>query len=369
MKTKQTTQNHDMNKKRIRSISGVDLFCGVGGLTHGLIKSGIKVRAGIDLDSSCKYAYETNNKAEFIGADISQITGQRIQEYWKDDEIKVLVGCAPCQPFSSHSNKVRGKENGDKWNLLNEFIRLVRETNPDIISMENVPNLSNKQIFKDFVSQLEELEYQVKFKNVYCPDYGIPQKRRRLVLLASRLGEIEIIPPTRNKNNYKTVRDAIGKLKPIENGEKSEKDILHFTTKLTDINLKRIKASVPNGTWEDWEENLQLECHKKETGKTYKSVYGRMSWDEPSPTITTQFYNYGTGRFGHPEQNRALTIREASILQSFPSNYKFLEKNKEVLLTKIGTHIGNAVPVNLGLAIGKSILKHVTEIENGNIHL
>ncbi len=353
-------ENKTKPKKYIK-IAGVDLFCGVGGLTHGLIKSGIKVRAGIDLDKSCKYAYEENNKAKFIGEDISKIKGKDIQRFWKDDEIKVLVGCAPCQPFSTHSNKVKGKEQGDKWNLLNEFIRLVEETMPSIISMENVPNLSNKQIFKEFVIRLEQLDYNVSYKNVYCPDYGIPQKRRRLVLLASKFGEINIISPTHNKANYITVQDAIGHLEPINNGEKSTKDKLHFTTTLKDINLRRIQASTPNGTWEDWDDELMLECHKKDSGKTYKSVYGRMSWDEPSPTITTQFYNYGTGRFGHPELDRALTIREASILQSFPPKYKFVKEGEEVLLTKIGTHIGNAVPVNLGLAIGTSIIKHLKE--------
>src|SRR5690606_17827653 len=140
----------------LSKISSVDLFCGVGGLTHGLIKAGIRVKAGIDLDTSCKYAYETNNNAKFIGADITEVTGEQISEYWKGDDVKVLVGCAPCQPFSSHSNKIKGKEQGKKWNLLNEFIRLIKETNPEIISMENVPNLSNKQIFKEFISQLKE---------------------------------------------------------------------------------------------------------------------------------------------------------------------------------------------------------------------
>jgi DNA (cytosine-5)-methyltransferase 1 len=367
MTTKKNIIKRTKRNQNLPKVSCVDLFCGVGGLTHGLIKSGIKVRAGIDLDTSCKYAYEVNNKAEFIGADIREITGEQIQKYWQNDEVKILVGCAPCQPFSTHANKVKdkAKEQGDKWNLLKEFIRLVIETTPDIISMENVTNLSNKQVFRDFVGQLKELEYNVKYQNVYCPDYGIPQKRRRLVLLASQFGGLDLIAPTHRKERYKTVRDAISHLEPIESGEISKKDKLHFTTKLTDINLQRIRASVPNGTWEDWDENLWLECHKKESGKTYKAVYGRMSWDEPAPTITTQFYNYGTGRFGHPEQDRALTIREASILQSFPPRYKFVDKNQDVLLKRIGTHIGNAVPVKLGLAIGKSILKHLREINNG----
>jgi DNA (cytosine-5)-methyltransferase 1 len=363
-------ENQMIEKRRIEElktpiVAGVDLFCGVGGLTHGLIKSGITIRAGVDLDSSCKYAYEINNNATFLATDISKIKGKDIVQYWKSGEIKILVGCAPCQPFSTHSNKVKGKEQGNKWNLLNEFIRLVEETIPDIISMENVPNLSNKQIFKDFVTKLESLGYRVNYKNVYCPDYGIPQKRRRLVLLASRFGSIDLIPATHEKKNYKTVCDAISHLEHIKSGERSQTDKLHFTTKLSDINLRRIKASVPNGTWESWNENLWLECHKKESGKTYKAVYGRMSWDEPSPTITTQFYNYGTGRFGHPEQDRALTIREASILQSFPEKYIFVDKDCEALITRIGIHIGNAVPVDLGFVIGKSILKHVKEQDNG----
>lgn len=356
-------------KKRLPKISGVDLFCGVGGLTHGLIKSGIKIRAGIDLDKSCKYAYEANNKAKFIGKDISEIKGQEVEKYWKEKEIKILVGCAPCQPFSTHSNKVKDKENGNKWNLLNEFARLIEETEPSIVSMENVPNLSNKQIFIDFVNKLHNLKYHVSYQNVYCPDYGIPQKRRRLVLLASKFGKIDLIPKTSEKDKYKSVRDAISHLEPIINGEKSKTDRLHFTTTLSEINLKRIKASVPNGTWEDWDKNLWLECHKKESGKTYKAVYGRMAWDEPSPTITTQFYNYGTGRFGHPEQNRPLTIREASILQSFPPEYKFVPDNEEVAITKLGTHIGNAVPVDLGYVIGMSINKHIKEIGYEQLHL
>lgn len=350
-----------MNKTK--NISAIDLFCGIGGLSYGLKKAGIKVKVGIDQDTTCEYAYTKNNKADFIGNDISNLSGNNlIEKYWNQDEIKILVGCAPCQPFSTHSNKVKGKENNGKWNLLNQFIRLVDETNPDIVSMENVPNLSNKDIFRDFVSSLEAKGYSVSFGNVYCPDYGIPQKRRRLVLLASKFGEINLINKTSKPEKYRTTKGAIGHLEKLENGEKSEIDPLHFTTELTEINVKRIKASRPNGSWMDWSEDLRLACHKKASGSTYKSVYGRMSWDEPSPTITTQFYNFGTGRFGHPEQNRALTIREAALLQTFPKNYKFYKNVEDIALTKIGVHIGNAVPVDLGYVIGKSILKHLNDI-------
>jgi DNA (cytosine-5)-methyltransferase 1 len=341
--------------------SAIDLFCGIGGLSYGLEKSGIPVVAGVDLDDSCKYAYEQNVNGDFLPLSIAELSGDEINhKYWSDDEkIKILVGCAPCQPFSTHSNKNKNKQDSNKWHLLNEFKRLVDETNPQIVSMENVPNLSRQQIFKEFVDFLINKEYFVSYSKVFCPDYGIPQRRPRLVLLASKYGNIQLIPKTHTPENYVTLRQAIEYLPPVEAGEICVSDPLHRASSLSEINLKRIKASKPNGTWRDWDEDLRLECHKKSTGKTYVSVYGRMAWDEPSPTITTQFYAYGTGRFGHPTQNRALTIREAAILQTFPPDYKFRENELEAPIKKLGTHIGNAVPVALGVVIGKSIQIHL----------
>jgi len=343
--------------------SAIDLFCGIGGLSYGLKKAGIPVLAGVDLDKSCQYAYEQNVQADFVLQDISKVKGGEINEkYWSGDEqVRILAGCAPCQPFSTHSNKVKNKGQTKRWRLISEFKRLVKETNPDIVTMENVPNLANQRIFKNFVAFLKLNGYFVSYSNVYCPDYGIPQKRRRLVLLASKHGEIALIPKTHSEENYVTLKQAIGNLPPVEAGEVCESDPLHRTTKLSDINLRRIKASKPNGTWLDWSKDLQLACHKKKTGKTYKAVYGRMSWGEPSSTITTQFYNYGTGRFGHPEQNRALTLREAAILQTFPKDYKFYESEKNIFIKRLGVYIGNAVPVELGVVIGKSILNHLEE--------
>lgn len=342
-------------------ISAIDLFCGIGGLSYGMKKAGIPVVAGVDLDGACKYAYEQNVQAEFLERDIAKVKGSElVEKYWADDrQVKVLAGCAPCQPFSTHSNKIKNKKKTKKWRLISEFKRLVKETEPDIVTMENVPNLANQRIFKNFVVFLELNGYLVSYSNVYCPDYGIPQKRRRLVLLASKHGKISLIPKTHSEDNYVTVRQAIGDLPPVEAGEICKSDPFHRTTKLSDINLQRIRASKPNGTWLDWDDDLKLACHKKQTGKTYKAVYGRMSWDEPSSTITTQFYNFGTGRFGHPEQNRALTLREAAILQTFPRDYKFYENEKDIYIKRLGVYIGNAVPVELGVVIGKSILQHL----------
>jgi DNA (cytosine-5)-methyltransferase 1 len=345
----------------------VDLFCGVGGLTHGFIKEAFKVKAGIDNDASCRYAYEANNNSAFIEQDVNDVKGKQISELYTKNSIKILVGCAPCQPFSSYNFK---NEDTKKWFLLHEFARLVKEVQPDIVSMENVPQLLNftkASVFQDFLNVLKDNKYEIAYQVVDCPKYGIPQKRKRLVLLASKLGDISLIPPTHNEANFVTVRDIIAKLEPLKHGEKSEIDPLHRASALNTINLKRIKQSKQGGTWRDWDEDLLLKCHKKETGKTYVSVYGRMSWDEPSPTITTQCNGLGNGRFGHPEQDRAISLREAALLQTFPQGYKFFDESKKMATREIAIHIGNAVPVELGSIIAKSIKKHLENVyENEN---
>jgi DNA (cytosine-5)-methyltransferase 1 len=346
----------------------VDLFCGIGGLTHGLKLAGLNVAAGFDIDAKCRYAYEENNDAEFVEADVANITPTEISQYYTDSDLRVLVGCAPCQPFSKYTMRYRKNgDNGDgknhsKWGLVNSFADKIRQILPDIVSMENVPELVNTDVFKSFVATLCECEYHVSYGVVFCPDYGVPQNRKRLVLLASRLGEINLIKPEYTPENYVTVRQAIGTLPEIQSGEKHPEDTLHYCAKLNATNLKRIKASRQGGTWRDWDEFLQLKCHKKSTGRSYPSVYGRMLWDAPSPTITTQFFGYGNGRFGHPEQDRAISIREGAILQSFPHGYKLFEGDAASNTRILGTHIGNAVPVELGRAIGVSILNHILEV-------
>lgn len=341
------------------SISAIDLFCGVGGLTHGLIKEGIPVKAGVDNDVTCRYSYEKNNHTLFINKSVNKVSLNTLNKLYGKDDVKVLVGCAPCQPFSKHTQKNKDRIDDEKWSLLYDFLFLIQEVRPDIVSMENVPQLTNYKIFEDFMEGLESLNYNVSWKIVFCPDYGIPQKRSRLVLLASKLGNVNLIPPTHNKNKYKSVRDAIGKLSSIKDGARSLKDPLHQTFSLSPINKKRIKQSKPGGTWRDWDEELMLKCHKKKSGNTYEAVYGRMEWDKVAPTITTQFYSYGTGRFGHPSQNRALSLREGALLQTFPKYYDFIDPKMPFSFNRIGKHIGNAVPVRLGKIIGKSINKHL----------
>ena len=351
------------------SISAVDLFCGVGGLTRGLEEAGINVIKGIDVDPTCKYAYEKNNDADFMQKDIRDFTGDELSKLYPSEGIKLLVGCAPCQPFSFHTKKYKDRHLDEKWNLLDEFGRLIEDVRPHLVAFENVTSIRKEKVYMDFIDKLDELDYHFDPEKVvvYCPDYGIPQKRRRLVLIASIWDNVELLPkthsliPKEGLKPFKTVRETIEKLPSIDAGGVCAVDRLHRARNLSDENKKRIKQSKPGGTWKDWDEELRLPCHQAPSGKTYKSVYGRMKWDEPSPTITTQFHNFGTGRFGHPKQDRALSIREAALLQTFPSNYKFVAPEQPVRITNVGIYIGNAVPVELATIIGKSIQKHVEE--------
>lgn len=357
------------------SISAVDLFCGVGGMTHGLQQAGIKVNAGIDIDKTCKYAYEKNNRTRFIEKDTRLVTNTALSELYPENDIKLLVGCAPCQPFSSHTYKNKNRTSDEKWGLLAYMTKLIEDVEPEIVSIENVTPICKQKVFTDFVEKLEFLGYHVYQEVVNCADFGIPQARRRLVLIASIFGEVHPLPKThRNLQDktlrltglsaYQTVRETIGDLEKITHGQVSKKDPLHRARELKKINQERIKQSKPGGTWLDWDPDLRAPCHQRPSGQTYKSVYARMEWDKPSPTITTQFYNFGTGRFGHPEQDRGLSLREGALLQTFPKDYDFTNPTHPVSFTRLGIHIGNAVPVRLATVIGQSIRKHLEDINH-----
>lgn len=351
----------DKHRGRLPRIEVVDLFCGTGGLSYGMKSRGLTIVSGYDIDPTCQFAFETNNDAKFYVKDIRDVTGDDVKKLYSRKSIRVLAGCAPCQPFSSYAHTNKNKD-PHKYDLLYEFGRLVKEVQPDIVTMENVPSIltfSLKPVFPDFVKTLKEERYNVNYQVVFCPDYGIPQTRRRLVLLASRLGPISLIEKTNTPENYKTVGDTIRDLEPIEAGGVSATDPLHRCRSLTATNLLRIHNTPYGGSWKDWPEELVLDCHRKKSGKSFGSIYGRMKWEEPSPTITTECTGIGNGRFGHPEQDRAISIREAALLQTFPVTYQFFEKDSEVSLKNASRYIGNAVPPRLGEVIADSIKEHV----------
>ena len=331
----------------------VDLFCGVGALSHGLKLAGLDIKAGYDTDRNCRFAFEKNNSAKFYTRDVSKLTVSEISSHFSRKVPSILAGCAPCQPFSTYKQRY---DEDPQWNLVGHFARLAVAVMPDYVTMENVPTLlkyKNRKVFGDFVDILENAGYFVTWSIAKCEEYGIPQRRRRLVVLASKSSKIVFNTGT---SAAISVKDAIGNLPPLTAGETDPTDNLHSASSLSGINLKRIRASKPGGTWRDWPFELRAECHKRPSGKTYSGVYARMKWDEPSPTMTTQCYGYGNGRFGHPEQDRAISLREAAILQSFPRNYQFLPKQQKPSLKEIGRWIGNAVPVKLAKAIGTQII-------------
>jgi DNA (cytosine-5)-methyltransferase 1 len=323
----------DENKK----IAVIDLFCGAGGLAYGLQMAGLEIKAGIDLDPNCKYPIEQNTSAKFECLNIKDVTSEDINRLFDGAKVRVLAGCAPCQPFSTYSQSRKNKD--ERWTLLREFQRLALSTLPEIVTMENVPGLAKQEIWNEFILILQQNGYQVTWSEVDCTKLGIPQTRKRLVLLASRLGEIELLTPT--DVQIRTVKDVIGSLPPIKAGQTCFNDPLHSCAGLSDINIRRIKASKPGRTWRDWPIDLRAKCHLKISGKSYPSVYGRMEWDKPAPTMTTQCYGFGNGRFGHPDQDRGISLREAAIIQSFPTDYKFFEKIEQRSLSKLGILIGH----------------------------
>lgn len=338
-------------------VACVDLFCGAGGLTHGLRKVGVNVVAGVDFDRACEFPYTANHPGvAFHNRDVAGLPSSTIAEWFGNADVRVLAGCAPCQPFSSYSQRY-DTIGTDRWGLLNHFARFVTELTPDIVTMENVPTLERHQVFDDFVATLTSCNYHVWYGVVDCAEYGLPQRRRRTVLLASLHGHISLRPP--EVSQLRTVGDALKCLPRLRHGTSNRRDPLHTAARLSSLNYERILASKPGGSWRDWPPRLVAKCHRKKSGKTYPGVYGRMRRDEPAPTLTTQFFGFGNGRFGHPTQARALSLREGAILQGFPQGYKFVEHGRPVHLKTLGRLIGNAVPVQLGKVLGESIIDHI----------
>ncbi|MCH5151908.1 MAG: DNA cytosine methyltransferase [Clostridiales bacterium] len=342
----------------------IDFFCGGGGMTRGLIDAGINVLAGIDSNPHCRETYEKNNKNTYLASDICKLTPQdlldRFPQLINSDEV-LLVGCAPCQPFSILRREEFDEEGNaiphESVNLLVEFGRFVQALRPAHILVENVPGLRGKgqDVLDNFKRMLNTEGYLYDEKIIYAKDYGVPQNRRRYVLIASRIFQPRIPGSQYGKDllPYKTVRETIKKYPSIKAGEENESYANHKAANLKPILQKRISATPHDGgSRTDWPEDLVLNCHKEFKGHT--DVYGRMKWDEPSPTLTVKCFSLSNGRFGHPEQDRAISLREAAALQTFPDDYIFYGSMQE-----IGRQIGNAVPVLLAKVLGEYILNSI----------
>jgi DNA (cytosine-5)-methyltransferase 1 len=335
-------------------IVAVDVCCGVGGLTRGLLDAGIMVKKGYDIDPRLKKTYEANNEGtKFYLKDIRQLTGPEIKEDMDLEKHYFLIAaCLPCQPFS-RQNKSKKKNKDSRKYLLNEFIRIIEETIPDFIFMENVPELQKdgKRIFNKLLKALDKYGYEHSFDIVDAKDYGVPQKRVRLILMASKYGKIDFPEKTHGPSNisklpYVTVWDKIADYPFLEAGKKSKIIPNHECRNLSLKNRERMKnIKQDGGSRINLPNELQLKCHMEHSGHT--DVYGRMKWDAVAPTLTCKCTSISNGRFGHPSETRGISVREAASLQTFEDTYVFYE-----CLSRTTVWIGNAVPVMLAKIFG-----------------
>ena len=334
-----------------------DFFCGAGGLTRGLLDAGINVIAGFDCDERYRSTYEYNNPGvRFIQADIREMdlkdlmSKGRLRKY--NDVL--FAGCAPCQSFSPQR-----KGNGRRHDatLLSEFGRLVDVALPGYVLIENVPGIARVRgfsTFRRFLRILEKNRYMYVHGILDAKRYGIPQNRRRLVLLATRYLRPSLPEPKHGTSlrPFRTVRQAISHFPVIGAGECHPDIPNHVAASVTELNLERLRYTPHDGgDRRSWPKRLRLECHKGNY-KGHTDVYGRMLWDQPAPALTGRCNSISNGRYGHPEQDRAISLREAAAIQSFPDGYVFFGSNKHVAL-----QIGNAVPVRLAEYLGKHFLK------------
>lgn len=348
-----------MKKVRVK-LKAVDFFSGAGGLTNGLMAAGISVLAGIDNDGTCKETFEKNNQgAIFLKKDITKYAPEDLKRdlnIEKNDDDMIFAGCAPCQFWSIiQTSKEKSKKTK---NLILDFQKFIEYFKPGFVVVENVPGISSKpgSPMGKFIVALESLGYNVAHAITDMSLYGIPQKRRRFTLLASRVSTISL-PKPKPTGKKMTVRNALGAkngFSEIEAGTKDETSFLHTAASLSKTNLERLRMTAKNGgdrsSWQN-KKNYQLPCYASGEKKFY-DTYGRMWWDKPAPTITTKFFSISNGRFAHPEENRAISLREGAVLQTFPKNYEFIGTS----IASVAKMIGNAVPPKFAKLIGEQIV-------------
>lgn len=331
----------------------IDIFSGVGGLTEGMHQADFKTQFAFEIDEIASKSYKLNHaETTVITMDIRKVSIASIKRNLNGKKIHLLAGCPPCQGFSSIRRLNRMQPVYDDRNsLIMEYIRLVKALKPLTIMMENVPGLVHYDLFIKALDILRnELNYHVEYKVVNVKDYGVPQNRKRLVLVGSRLGKISVAEPVEEK---KTVRDVIGNLPlPEESTDQLHKIFPVHTPEVQE----RINLTPKNGgSWKDIPEKYVLKCHKSEN-IGFNDVYGRLRWNDYSATITGGCLNPSKGRFLHPEQNRNISAREAALLQSFPPDYVF---PTDVPRSHIALMIGNALPPKFSYYQSLNIKNHL----------
>ena len=350
------------------TLTAIDVFAGAGGLTVGLKRAGVRVVAAVELEPHSFATYKANHpEVKCLKQDIATVSGGALLELAGTDRIDLLAGCPPCQGFTSLTAKYKGKED-PRNELVLEIARLAEEIRPQAIMMENVPGLTQKgrSLYGRLRSRLQALDYRLTEGILQVADYGVPQFRRRCVLLGGRGFEIALPDathfgtPTGDLAPWRTVRDTVGDMpEPITLAEAKargqvERSDWHVVRDLSRKNIERIKAAKAGETWMHIPEHLRPDCHR-DGYIGFTNVYGRMEWDRPSPTITGGCTTFSKGRFGHPKADRTISVREAALLQTFPLDYRL----DTPYMDYVCNMIGNALPCNFAEALSRRCVEQL----------
>ncbi|QCP60985.1 DNA cytosine methyltransferase [Pantoea sp. SO10] len=342
------------------SFTAIDLFCGAGGLTCGLKQAGFKVIAGVELNPVAAQTYRINHPEDLLlEQDIAKVNRHKLMKELnlKPGELDLLAGCPPCQGFSSHRTRNQSTAvEDDRNDLIFELMKFTKKFLPKVIMIENVPALAKDDRINKVIFLLKKLNYKINEESLQVKDtanYGVPQRRKRMILVASRYGFVE--HPTKNKE-ISTVRSTI---KDLTNPGCGNDPLHDYFSKRSEKVMEMIRLVPKNGgSRQQLPKEYWLDCHKKHPGG-YRDVYGRMAWDKVSPTITGGCINPSKGRFLHPQEDRAITLREAALLQTFPHDYIFsLEKGRDAAALMIG----NALPPKFIFEHAIKIKKHLESI-------
>ena len=337
-------------------IKAIDFFCGAGGLTRGLLDAGISVVAGIDNDVRIRKTYESNNQpSRFVAADITTLNIDALRQELgiSPRDATLYAACTPCQPFSTLNTMYAADE---RKSLLLDFAEIVKQAPPDFIIVENVPGLRKsigKEIYEKFEKTLDACGFQFDADMLDAKDFGVPQIRKRFILVASRHGPPHL-PLPMAQERFTTVGDAIRRFPAIAHGEESASHKNHVARKMRPHHLRIVEAVPINGGSRSdvADTSILLKCHQKNP-KAHKDVFGRMSWELPAPTLTCRCTDVYCGRFIHPEQHRGISLREAAALQTFGDQYEFFGDS----ILELARQIGNAVPVRLAKLLGDSMIQ------------
>lgn len=343
---------------KTKSLKAIDFFCGAGGMTRGMKMAGVKVIAGIDIDEDCKETYEINHpEAKFFLEDVTKLPRTFLEKKCgikRNDDSLIFIGCSPCQYWSVlNTNK---RSSADTRGLLQDFWRFVSYYNPGYVVIENVPGIKRKEAesgLDNFCQKLEKRGYVIAANILNAKNYGVPQSRKRFVLIASRIKQSISLPKPEKESILKEFIGTHNGFPALQSGHRDENNFMDAVASLSEKNLRRLKLTPEDGgtrkAWKD-DPELQLDAYKGKDN-SFRDVYGRLRWDKPASTITTRFNGISNGRFAHPKEDRGLSLREGASLQTFEEDYVFVCKSS----ASASKLIGNAVPPQLAYRIAKSI--------------